>query len=59
LGEESQTGAALQVARDPAKLTPPEIESLLIKSAEMDQSFAWLEKTMKALDDMYVTSLTN
>jgi hypothetical protein len=53
LNEESRAGASLEVARDPSKLTAGEIEALLIKSAELDQSFAMLETTMKGLDDLY------
>jgi hypothetical protein len=53
LNEESRAGASLEVARDPSKLIPAEIEALLIKSAEIDQSFAMLETTMKGLDDLY------
>ena len=56
--EESRAGASLEVARDPAKLLPAEIQALLIKSAEIDQSFATLEtRTMKGLDDLYVEAL--
>jgi hypothetical protein len=57
LNEESRVGASLEVARDPAKLNPAEIETLLIRSAEIDQSFATLQSTMKALDDNYADAL--
>lgn len=57
INEESRAGAALEVARDPAKLIPAEIETLLLKSAEIDQSFATLQSTMKQLDDMYASAL--
>jgi hypothetical protein len=40
VNEESTVGAALEVAKDASKLNPTEIETLLIRSAEIDQSFA-------------------
>jgi hypothetical protein len=58
LNEETKVAAALQVAGSPAGLTSSEIENLLIKSAELDQSFAKLQAfTMKALDHFYVEAL--
>jgi hypothetical protein len=58
LNEETKAAAALQVAGSPAGLTAAEIENLLIKSAELDQSFAKLQAfTMKALDHFYVEAL--
>jgi hypothetical protein len=57
LSEESRAGASLEVATVPSKLTADEIERLLIKSAEIDQSFAMLQVTMKGLDDMYMEEL--
>jgi hypothetical protein len=57
INEESRAGAALEVATDPSKLTPAEIETLLIKSAEIDLSFGTLQSTMKLLDDMYARAL--
>ena len=53
LSDETKAGAALQVAKDPSKLIPAEIETMLISSAAIDQSFQTLQLTMKALDDMY------
>jgi hypothetical protein len=54
LNDETKAGAALQVAMDPAKLTPSEIEALLLKTAELDQSFGMLETTtMNKMDVMY------
>jgi hypothetical protein len=53
VSEETRAGAALQVAKDPSKLLPTEIETMLIDSAAIDQSFRTLQSTMKALDDMY------
>jgi hypothetical protein len=58
VSEDTKTGAALEVAREPSKLIPTEIETLLIKSAEIDRSFENLESTMKALDDLYMEALT-
>ncbi len=55
--EETRASAPLQVAKDPSRLSPAEIETLLIKSAEIDLSFATLETWMKALDDMYADAL--
>jgi hypothetical protein len=58
LSEETKAGAALQVAMDPAKLTAPEIEALLLKSAELDLSFGMLQTTtMSKLDAMYAEEL--
>jgi hypothetical protein len=57
LNEESRVGAPLEVARDAAKLNATEIETLLIRSAEIDLSFATLQSTMKALDDNYADAL--
>jgi hypothetical protein len=57
LNEESRVAAPLEVASDPAKLNATEIETLLIRSAEIDQSFATLQSTMKALDDNYADAL--
>jgi hypothetical protein len=56
-GEENRAGAPLRADNDPARLTAAEIETLLIKSAEIDLSFGTLESTMKSLDDMYVAAL--
>jgi hypothetical protein len=44
--------------RRASKLTPTEIENLLIKTAEIDLQAATLETWMKALDDMYTRALT-
>ena len=57
LNEESRVGASLEVARDAAKLNSTEIETLLVRSAEIDLSFATLQSTMKALDDNYAEAL--
>lgn len=58
LDEETKAAASLEVAGAPTGLTTAEIETLLIKSAELDQSFAELETTtMKALDDWYLEAL--
>lgn len=57
VNEETRASAPLEVARDPSKLSPTEIETLLIKSAEIDLSFATLETTMRSLDDMYTEAL--
>jgi hypothetical protein len=57
LSEETRASGPLLVAKDPSKLSPAAIEMLLIKSAEIDLSFATLETTMKSLDDMYAEAL--
>jgi hypothetical protein len=57
LAEETRAAAALEVAGTPSRLTAAQIEALLIKSAEIDLSFASLETTMKALDDWYAEAL--
>jgi hypothetical protein len=57
LNEESTVGAALRVARDPAKLLPAEIEAMLIKSAEIDESLSWIQVLMRPLKDMYTGAL--
>jgi len=58
LNEESRVGAPLAAAKDPAKLNAAELETLLIRSAEIDLSFASLQTTMKALDNNYQEALT-
>ena len=58
VNEESRINAALVVAQEASKLTPTEIENLLIKTAEIDLQAATLETWMKALDDMYTRALT-
>jgi hypothetical protein len=57
VNEETRASAPLQVAKDPAKLSSAEVETLLIRSAEIDLSIATLETMMKALDDMYAEAL--
>ena len=56
--EESRINAVLVVAQGPSKLIPAEIESLLIRTAEIDLEASRLETWMKALDEMYVRALT-
>jgi hypothetical protein len=56
--EESRVNAILVVAQEPSKLIPAEIESLLIRTAEIDLETSTLETWMKALDDMYAQALT-
>jgi hypothetical protein len=51
--EETKTAAALQIAVDPANLTPAQIDALLLKTAELDLSIGSLQSTMKGLEDMY------
>jgi hypothetical protein len=53
LDEETKAGASLRVAGAPSELTAAETEALLIKSAELDQSFSQLETTMSSLDHFY------
>jgi hypothetical protein len=58
INEETRASAPLRVAEnDPSKLSPAEIETLLIKSAEMDLSFETLQTMMTALDGMYADAL--
>jgi hypothetical protein len=57
LNEETRVNAVLVVAQQPSKLTPAEIESLLIRTAEIDLGTSTLETWMKALDDMYARAL--
>jgi hypothetical protein len=57
LEEETKARASLQVAGAPSGLTAAETETLLIKSAELDQSFMQLEITMKALEYWYTKAL--
>ena len=54
VNEESKAGAALTAAGDPSNLTAAEIQTLLLKSAEIDLSFSFLQTTMKGLEDMYL-----
>jgi hypothetical protein len=56
--EDSRVNAVLVVAREPSKLNPAEIDSLLIRTAEIDLDASRLETWMKALDDMYARALT-
>lgn len=58
LNEEARVNAVLVVAQEPSKLIPAEIESLLIKTAEIDQEASRLETWMKGLDEMYARALT-
>jgi hypothetical protein len=55
--EESRVGAALEVATDPAKLLPAEIEAMLIKSAEIDESIITIQLLMTPLEEMYNNAL--
>ena len=57
INDETRASAPLKVAEDPSKLSPAEIETLLVKSAEMDLSFETLQTMMTALDDMYADAL--
>jgi hypothetical protein len=58
LNEESRINAVLVVAQEPLKLLPAEIESLMIRTAEIDLEASRLQTWMKALDDMYSRALT-
>ena len=58
LNEESRVNAILVVAQQPAKLIPAEIESLLIRTAEIDLQASTLETWMRALDEMYARALS-
>ena len=53
VSEESKAGAALEAAVDPSNLSPSEIQTLLVKSAEIDLSFSDLQTTMQGLEHMY------
>jgi hypothetical protein len=60
LNEESRVGAPLAATKDAAKLNAAELESLLVRSAEIDLSFALLQSTtMKALDNNYQQALAS
>jgi|SRR5580658_488160 hypothetical protein len=54
VSEESKAGAALEAAADPSNLSALEIQTLLVKSAEINLSLGTLQTTMKALEDMYI-----
>jgi hypothetical protein len=54
VGDESKAGAALEAAIDPSNLNPLEIQTLLVKSAEIDLSLSALQSTMKGLEGMYI-----
>jgi hypothetical protein len=57
VSEESKAGAALEAAADPSNLSPLEIQTLLLKSAEINLSFSTLQSTMKGLEDMYIEQM--
>ena len=54
VSEESKAGAALEAAADPSNLSALEIQTLLVKSAEINLSLRTLQSTMKGLEDMYI-----
>jgi hypothetical protein len=54
VSEESKAGAALEAAADPSNLSSLEIQTLLVKSAEINLSLSTLQSTMKGLEDMYI-----
>jgi hypothetical protein len=54
VSEESKAGAALEAANDPSNLNASEIQTLLVKSAEINLSLGTLQTTMKGLEDMYI-----
>jgi hypothetical protein len=54
VSEESKGGAALEAAADPSNLSALEIQTLLVKSAEINLSLGTLQSTMKSLEDMYI-----
>ena len=54
VSEESKAGAALEAATDPSNLSALEIQTLLVKSAEINLSLRTLQSTMKGLEDMYI-----
>ena len=57
VNEETKASAPLQIAGEPAKLSPAQIDTLLLKSAEFALSIETLESWMKALDGMYAKAL--
>ncbi len=59
VSEESKAGAALEVAADPSNLSASEIQTLLLKSAEINLSLGTLQITMKGLEGMYSDELQN
>jgi len=59
VSEESKAGAELEAAVDPSNLNPLEIQTLLVKSAEINLSLSTLQSTMKSLEDMYIQQSQN
>lgn len=55
--EESRINAVLVAAQDPLKLTPAEVQNLLIRTAEIDLAASRLDTWMKALEQMYTRAL--
>jgi hypothetical protein len=55
--DEPKIGAPWRVAKDAGNITPAEIESMLIGSAEMDIRLATLQELMSILDKMYTDAL--
>lgn len=57
VNEEPKSAAYLQIAKDPAALSPSDIQSMLISLAESDIKLATLQNVMKPLDEMYVNAM--
>lgn len=51
--EETRTGAALEIVGDAKNLTMPQVDTLLLKTEELNLSIQTLEVTMKSLNEMY------
>lgn len=51
--DESKVRAPLDVAGDPSRMTPPEIETMLIDTARMYERLGLLQQLMKGLEQVY------
>ena len=47
------------MTQDPARLTPAELDMLMIRSAEIDLSIGTLQQMMQSLNAMYEYALKN
>ncbi|MGO9933707.1 MAG: hypothetical protein ACLPV8_18110 [Steroidobacteraceae bacterium] len=57
--DEPKSAAFLQIAKDPAALSPGDIQSMLISLAESDIKLATLQNAMKPLGEMYANAMKN
>jgi hypothetical protein len=56
---EPRSAAYLKIAKDPAALSPSDIQSMLISLAESDIKLATLQDLMKPLDEKYTKAMKN